>query len=232
MNERNLSARLKKVADFVPENKVLADIGSDHGYLPVYLVLKGIISKAICGEVVEGPFLQTQKEVAKEQLEDKIQVRFGDGLEVLSVDDQVTLITICGMGGKLICDILEKGQDKLLPETDLLLQANVHESLVRTWLMNHQYEIIKEGIVRDNHKTYEIMYAKKVPEKVILSEQELFFGPLLKQEKNPIFLKKWQHHLKTHEKIVENLKASHDNQSEKIQQFEKEIQWIKEELEC
>lgn len=232
MNETKLSARLQMVADFVPEGKILADIGSDHGYLPVYLLKKGIIEKAICGEVVKGPYQQTVKEVEKAQLTQQVTVRLADGLAAIKKEDGVQLISICGMGGKLITDILTAGKEQLTSTVDLLLQPNIHQSLVREWLMNNNYEITKEGIVEDHHKTYEVIYAKKVSEKVSLTPQDLFFGPLLRQEKNIVFVKKWQRILASHEKIIHQLSTSEKTPADKIQQFQQELTWIKEELAC
>ncbi len=232
MQEKHLSIRLQQVADFVEKNSFIADIGSDHGYLPVYLVAKEISQQAICGEVVKGPFHATLEEVKKNQLEDKIDVRLGDGLEVLQLEDQVSVISICGMGGKLIVDILNRGKEQLTPQRDLLLEPNINEPLVRKWLVEHNYQITKEAIVRDNHKTYEIIYAKKSEKKVSLTPQEMFFGPLLLKEKNEIFQKKWQHVLTTRQKIVAQLKKAEVKDMEKISEFEQEISWIKEWCSC
>lgn len=226
MNEYHLSSRLQKVASIIPENSRLADIGSDHGYLPVYLLLQDKISFAICGEVAKGPYQQTVNEIKKAKVEKKAIVRLEDGLKAIDKHDAVDIITICGMGGKLICDILEKGQDKLTPNTTLLLQPNVNESLVRQWLMTHCYTIIKEDIVEDHHKRYEIIYAKKAEKKQTLMDYELFFGPYLLQEKNQVFCDKWTFVYQTRKKIIAQLKTSGDKHKEKIERFEKENEWI------
>lgn len=108
MNAQNLSKRLEKVASFVPKGAIVADIGSDHAYLPCYLVHKGIIQKAVAGEVVKGPYQSALKKVKEEGLENQITVRLADGLEAIESADHVDTITIAGMGGSLIVSILEK----------------------------------------------------------------------------------------------------------------------------
>ncbi len=106
MNAQKLSKRLQTVAAYVPQNAVVADIGSDHAYLPCYLVHQGIVQKAIAGEVVKGPYESACKEVRTEQLQDKITVRLADGMEAVEHEDGVTTVTIAGMGGPLIASIL------------------------------------------------------------------------------------------------------------------------------
>lgn len=111
MNAQKLSKRLEAVASFVPTGAIVADIGSDHAYLPCYLIHKGIVNKAIAGEVVKGPFESAVKQVKLEGLEESITVRLADGLEAIKETDGVNTVTIAGMGGPLIVSILEKNQN-------------------------------------------------------------------------------------------------------------------------
>ena len=112
MNSENLSKRLHTVASFIPKDSILADIGSDHAYLPCYAVHAGIVQKAIAGEVADGPWSSAHNQVLEEGFEQKISVRKGDGLDVLS-PNEATCITIAGMGGTLISNILDRGTDML-----------------------------------------------------------------------------------------------------------------------
>ncbi|WP_071131562.1 tRNA (adenine(22)-N(1))-methyltransferase [Enterococcus timonensis] len=228
MNERNLSKRLQMVADLVPRQSFLADIGSDHGYLPVHLLLNQQIIGAICGEVAPGPFAATKKEIEKAQMTEKISVRLADGLAAIFPADPITAITICGMGGKLIADILEAGINQLRPEMTLVLQPNNNQDLLRHWLSDHKYELVQENITEENGKIYEVMVAKKNPAATPLKENEIFFGPLLLKEKSEIFIKKWRRNLQTKEKILAQLKTGQVVEESKIARFQQEIQWIKE----
>ena len=153
--------RLRTVASFVKENTILADIGSDHAYLPCFLVHEGVISKAIAGEVVKGPFESAQKQVISEGLQNNIDVRFGNGLEVITDNDNVQTVTIAGMGGPLIASILETGKEKLTTVDTLILQPNVHAKAIREWAIQEQWKIDQEAILEEHDKIYEILVLVK-----------------------------------------------------------------------
>lgn len=233
MNAKDLSIRLQKAAEFVPQAARLADIGSDHAYLPVALMLQNKISYAIAGEVVVGPYESAKRQVAKNGLEEKIDVRLADGLEAVDLSDQVSAITICGMGGVLIRDILQRGKEnnRLSGNERLILQPNVGERQLRQWLVNEGYTITAETIIEENNKIYEIIVAENFLDKTDYSDRELFFGPVLLVEKNPVFIEKWQHKLIKTENILNCLRQSDQDVSEKIREVEQEIEWIKEVLE-
>lgn len=233
MNAKDLSIRLQKAAEFVPQAARLADIGSDHAYLPVALMLQNKISYAIAGEVVVGPYESAKRQVAKNGLEEKIDVRLADGLEAVDLSDQVSAITICGMGGVLIRDILQRGKEnnRLSGNERLILQPNVGERQLRQWLVNEGYTITAETIIEENNKIYEIIVAENFLDKTDYSDRELFFGPVLLVEKNPVFIEKWQHKLIKTVNILNSLRQSDQDVSEKIREVEQEIEWIKEVLE-
>ncbi|MBO0412612.1 tRNA (adenine-N(1))-methyltransferase [Enterococcus hulanensis] len=232
MNAKDLSLRLQKAAEFVPQDARLADIGSDHAYLPVALMLQEKISYGIAGEVVVGPYESAKRQVAKNGLEKSIDVRLADGLEAVELSDQVSAITICGMGGVLIRDILQRGKDKnrLSGKERLILQPNVGERQLRQWLVNEHYTITHEAIIEENNKVYEVIVADKLSEAPEYSAKELFFGPVLLNDKNAVFVAKWQHKLEKSEKILASLHQSDQDVAEKIQEVVQEIEWIKEVL--
>lgn len=230
MNHTDLSKRLETVGRFVPEAARLADIGSDHAYLPVALMLKGKIDFAVAGEVVKGPFESAKRQVRKNGLSERIEVRLANGLDAIEKQDQINAITIAGMGGSLIRDILESGRQnqRLSGKERLILQPNIGEKTLRTWLKENNYQIIAEEILEENKKIYEIIVAEQKELPIDYSEKELMFGPFLLQEKNVAFSAKWQRELKQREVILEQLKnASEQNRHETIQQ---EVEWIKEVL--
>lgn len=218
-----LGERLTRVASFVPNGSKVCDVGSDHAYLPVYLIQKDQITCAIAGEVVEGPYLSAKQTVRDYRIENRIEVRLGDGLQILSKEDEVTAVTICGMGGDLISRILEAGYNggHLNGRERLILQPNVAEHFVREWLMNHSYHIVEETVVEDNHRLYEIIVAEPVDKRVEYTELELKYGPILLKELSELSVAKWNRMNRKNKEILEQLQKSKTPQHEKIEQFEK-----------
>ncbi len=185
-----ISKRLELVAFFVPQGSILLDVGSDHAYLPIELVERGQIEGAIAGEVVVGPYQSAVKNVETHGLEEKIQVRLANGLAAFEEEDQVSVITIAGMGGRLIATILEEGLDKLSGVERLILQPNNREDDLRLWLQEHGFQIVAESILEEAGKFYEILVVEAGQMK--LSASDVRFGPFLSKEVSPVFIKKWQ----------------------------------------
>ncbi len=185
-----ISKRLELVASFVPQGAILLDVGSDHAYLPIELVERGQIEAAIAGEVVVGPYQSAVKNVDAHGLEEKIQVRLANGLAAFEEEDQVSVITIAGMGGRLIATILEEGLDKLVNVERLILQPNNREDDLRIWLQDHGFQIVAESIIEEAGKFYEILVVEAGQMK--LSASDLRFGPFLSKEISPVFVQKWQ----------------------------------------
>ena len=230
MNEQKLSKRLEKVASLVPEGAVVADIGSDHAYLPAWLYLNNKIQKAIAGEVVEGPYNSARSLVSSLGLDDKISVRLADGLEVLRAEDEVTAITICGMGGTLIRDILNRGQAKghLRGTERLILQPNVGEPTLRRWLLSEGYEILSEDILEEDQKIYEIMVAEKTGINTSYDDKALLFGPFLGKQKGEVFEKKWQQQLEKYRYILASMEKAEQVDPAKMAEIKTKINWIEE----
>ena len=185
-----ISKRLELVASFVPQGAILLDVGSDHAYLPIDLVERRRIKSAIAGEVVEGPYQSAVKNVESHGLKEKIQVRLANGLAAFEEADQVSVITIAGMGGRLIATILEEGLDKLASVERLILQPNNREDDLRLWLQEHGLQIVAESILEEAGKFYEILVVEAG--EMYLSASDVRFGPFLSKEVSPVFVQKWQ----------------------------------------
>lgn len=229
-NKVQLSKRLQKVASYIPNGAVLADIGSDHAYLPCYICLKDKTVKAIAGEINKGPFESAKKTVNSYNLTENIDVRLGNGLEVIHPTDFVNHIVIAGMGGSLIRDILQEGESKLLHVKRIIAQPNIDARSVRKWFLQHQFQITNEAIIEENEHIYEIIVADRVESKEssILTEKELLFGPILLRNKSEIFHKKWRREWNKLQQVVTQMKQAKTPNKEKIEQFEKELMWMEE----
>lgn len=220
-----ISKRLELVASFVSQGAILLDVGSDHAYLPIELVERGQIKSAIAGEVVEGPYQSAVKNVEAHGLKEKIQVRLANGLAAFEETDQVSVITIAGMGGRLIARILEEGLDKLANVERLILQPNNREDDLRIWLQNHGFQIVAESILEEAGKFYEILVVEAGQMK--LSASDIRFGPFLSREISPVFVQKWQ---KEAEKLEFALGQIPQKNLEERQVLADKIQAIKEVL--
>lgn len=230
MNAEMLSKRLETVVKYIPHGYKLADIGSDHAYLPCHAVRKGIVPNAIAGEVVDGPYQSAKKQVILEGLEDKISVRLGDGLAVISAGE-VDCITICGMGGALISNILEQGQAKLTGVKRLVLQPNIGARAVRQWLYHHDWMLVTEEIVEEDGKIYEVLVAEPGEPQTGYEHlaSGLLLGPYLLKEKSAVFTKKWRGEIANWQRILKQLdKAGETPQNLlKRQEITEKLQMVK-----
>lgn len=226
MNQQILSQRLERVAAHIPAGARLADIGSDHGYLPVALMRRGLLESAVAGEVALTPFHAAQRSVHENGQGASISVRLANGLQAIEGQDRINVISLCGMGGETIRDILEADRGRLSGEERLVLQPNGGEQPLRLWLMEHGYRIVAEEVLRENRFDYEIIVAEPSGP-VHYSAEELYFGPLSMRERSPAFLGKWQRLLRLKRKALEGLtKAKQPAPEEKVRELTEEIGWI------
>jgi len=234
MTTVKLSERLKRLVDWIPQGSILADIGSDHAYLPTYAIQEGKIQKAIAGEVNPGPFESALATVRAMGYSQQIQVRKGNGLEVLS-KGEVQTIVIAGMGGVLIRSILDNGEAKLSHDTTLILQPNNGEEPLREWLDQHDWTIQKEIILEEDGHLYEAMVAQKSDEpRIRLTPDDLLFGPFLRREKNEFFIRKWNKELTKWKGIlmsVQNQAEESDDKQTRLKEIKQLIKRMEEAVE-
>ena len=151
-----LSKRLLTVANMVTKGSVVADIGTDHGYLPIYLVQNNISEHVIAMDVNKGPLNKAFYNIGQLHLENKIDIRLSDGLDNLK-NNEANTVTICGMGGKLIAKILESGRSKISPNDELILSPQSEIQQFRKYLLQNDYSIVKEDMVLEDGKFYTII---------------------------------------------------------------------------
>lgn len=153
-----LGSRLAALAAFVPKGTRVADIGTDHAYLPIELVQQNIAISAIAGDVHIGPYQAAKDNIAGLGLNNKVSVRFGDGFSVLS-PGEVDTVVIAGMGGTTIIEILNSNPEVTSSLSRLILQPMVATAAVRRWLSTNNWRIIDEALVQDDGRLYEIVVA-------------------------------------------------------------------------
>ena len=181
-----LSKRLSCVASMVDQGVYLADIGSDHALLPIFLLEKGTISYAQAIDNKTGPYLRMKANVEEAGLSDRIQCLLSDGLQ--QIGEEVDAVSICGIGGLLMCDILEKGKDNLLGVKYLYLDPHRDLAKVRAKINELGYQIMDENVVYEDKTFYHLIKAKKESKVSTLSEADLLFGPINRKKRSQEFL--------------------------------------------
>ncbi len=181
-----LTDRLLKIASLVTKGKRVADIGTDHGYIPVYLLNKGHVDFAILADVNKGPLENARGEVRHNNLLEKVDLRLGSGIEVLRVNE-VDEVIIAGMGGILISELLEAKKEVAHSVDKLILQPMQAQNELRKYLLNNGYEILDEVLVKEDFRVYEIIIAKYTDKNTAV-EDEIYYevGKKLIENKDPL----------------------------------------------
>lgn len=224
-----LSKRLERVASFVTEGNILADIGTDHGYIPIYLVKNGIIPSAYAMDINKGPLERADEHIAEEGLGDKIETRLSNGLDKLNEYEADTVL-IAGMGGGLIIDILERGKEVLKAVKELVLSPHSEWKDVRIYLNSNGYEIIREEMLIDEDKFYVIMKAVKgnVSKK---NDVQLKYGTILLESKDKVLEEYLNKEAAKYHQILENLKDnSTAKANERVNEIKRELADVEEAL--
>ena len=157
-NSLNLNPRLKKIAQLVPPNCCTADIGTDHAYLPVFLIGTSKAKRAVAADINEGPVLRARQNVRQYKMEDKIEIVQTDGLTGLDTKG-VTDIAICGMGGELISKILESAPFVKDEKIRLILQPMTKSEDLYRYLCENGFTIVGEALVRED-RIYRLICAE------------------------------------------------------------------------
>lgn len=198
-----LSRRLHAVAGKVTRGNRLADIGTDHGYIPIYLVSEGICPSAIAMDVNQGPLDRADAHIREYGLSDKIGTRLSNGLERLEASEADSIV-IAGMGGALMTDILNGGMHVIESGKELILQPQSEIFKVRHFLHDNGYMIVDEQILKEEGKYYFII--KAVPGQQKYEEEFLYeYGECLLKEKDTLMMEYLEREQKKYHKILEGL---------------------------
>ena len=201
-----LTNRLQAAADLVPVCESMADIGTDHGYLPIYLVQEGRASRAIACDVNEGPLTRAREDVISSGLSRQISLRLGGGLSPLA-KDEVDGVTICGMGGLLVRDILAENEEKAQGLSWLVLQPQGHVAELRYFLSRHHFRIEKEVLSLDGGQLYELMLVRP-GEMEALSLMMAEVGATTEYRDDPLFKAHIERLIRRRRFVIEGAKDS------------------------
>ncbi len=168
----NISERLKKIASYVDKGKKVADIGTDHGIVPIFLVNTNISDRVIASDISRRSLQKTVDMVREYKLEDKIETRTGNGLKVLNPGEVDNLI-IAGMGGILISDLIEEEIEIAKKMDKIILQPMQASENLREYLCKKGFEIIEESIIYEDDRFFEIIVAKYTGE--INMREDIFY---------------------------------------------------------
>ena len=153
MRGSDINARLLSVARLVRQDAHFADIGTDHAYLPIFLLGTGRISRAVCTDINEGPIAIARSNIESAGLAERAECILTDGAEALS-GLGITDYAICGMGGELISEILERAPHLMNKDTSIILQPMSKQAHLRRYLLSRGYRILTESYSDDAGKYY------------------------------------------------------------------------------
>ena len=221
-----LSKRLRMLADLVPQDAAVADVGCDHGFLSIYLVQKGICRKVLAMDVRKGPLSAASEHIAEHGLTDRIQTRLSDGLIAMESGEADTMVC-AGMGGPLMAKILSDSMDKAREMKTLILQPQSELKEFRVFLRKNGFRILKEEAMLEDGKYYfaeVVSYdgARRRKKSDVFDE----YGELLLKEKNPILKQYLEFQKNVYLEIRGNLSGDSERTRERLQGVEKTLENI------
>ena len=232
-----LSKRLTAVAGLVTEGASVADIGTDHGYIPIYLIEQNLSPKVIAMDINKGPLERARIHIAGSGMSDRIETRLSDGLAAVKPKEVEEMI-VAGMGGGLVIHILEEGKQIVSTLKGCILQPQSEIQKVREYLVEHGFRFEAEDMVEEDGKYYPMM--RVVPpeycehktadwqEDCKKEEWEYLYGPLLLKNKNPILYEYLKREIRIREDILLGL-AGKDGEriKERMTEIEHELEVAK-----
>lgn len=180
-----ISNRLMTAAALVTQGYTLADVGTDHGYIPIYLLQQKKIPAAIAMDINEGPLERAKEHIALYGLQAYIQTRLSDGVAALK-PGEVEAVLIAGMGGGLVMHILKDGEKVCQSAKELILQPQSEIEHVREFLREEGYTILAEDMVYEDGKFYPMMKVQYQGENVEELKLSDLYGGLLLQNRHPV----------------------------------------------
>jgi tRNA (adenine22-N1)-methyltransferase len=227
-----LSIRLKTIASMVDKCNCIADIGTDHGYIPIELIKNNICIKAIASDINKGPVKKANMNITFEDLQEKIDCRLGSGLSTVKVGE-VQGIIIAGMGGNLIRDIIEQGLNVFKKSDFAVLQPIQNPEVLREYIYKKGYDIVDEELCIDENKFYEIIkiqYNNNKAKKIDSIFYEI--GKSLIDKKHPLTSEFIKSKIINYNKILNNIKEDTELAQKRKVDIKIKIQKLEELLTC
>ncbi|MBQ7795225.1 MAG: SAM-dependent methyltransferase [Lachnospiraceae bacterium] len=225
-----LSNRLEMVVSFVNHGESAADVGTDHGHVPVELVRRGIVKRALAMDVRKGPLSKAEENIAAAGMKENIETRLSDGVKKLGAGEADSVI-IAGMGGELVIHILEDGRHMWDTVEQWVLSPHSEIHKVREWLWNHGFPIVKEDMVYEEGKFYTVLDVRKCGAASEMgaeagSEKRFRYSEYLRKTKNPVFID----YLKDEENKLLSLKENLMKQAEHSERAKESLKDVEEKL--
>ena len=215
-----LSPRLLKIASLIPKGETLADVGTDHGYIPLYLFQTNIISRAIAMDVNPMPLKRAEDNICSAGFKDKCEFRLSDGLEKLSCGE-VSSIVIAGMGGLLMRDIISRGLSVIDNKTKLFLQPMIAAPELRLFLFENGFTIEEEYLVQEENKFYNIIFAHRGDS--LYTDEDIYIGRNAGKNSPLVFKEYIKYKHRVCSNIIEGIKKSHNPDKAELKKYQKQL---------
>lgn len=201
-----MSKRLDKIASYVEPGIGVADVGTDHGYIPVMLCRRGYEGSIIGTDINEGPLNKARRSLVEAGFEDRVILKLCDGLEAVK-PETVNTIIVAGMGGDTITGILDRAEWCAREDVRLILQPVTKPEILRYWLINNEFCITSEALVKENGTIYQIICARPGKSEKY-TDAELFTGKLERIKQEELFREHIAIHVKRFASAVNSLEKT------------------------
>lgn len=223
-----LTDRLQKITDFIDKGESVADIGTDHGFLPISLWESGKSPYVILSDVNAGPLEKARYNIVKYYPGEDFDLRIGDGINTLK-PAEVDAVVIAGMGGLLISEILGADPELTRSFKKFILQPRNAQDKLRGWLLGNGFRIDNEALVREGKYLCEIILAVPSDQRAETSGIDLEISPLLFEKKDPLLVEFIENKIRIEKKILEAIRAgANKGQADKLEKSEERIKILQE----
>ena len=222
-----INIRLMCIASMVDKCESIIDVGTDHGYIPIYLVKNKLCKKAIASDINKGPISKAALNISLEGLENYIDCRLGSGLLTVK-PHEVQGAVVAGMGGNLIKDIIEAGMDVFKELSFAILQPVQNTEVLRRYLYETGFEILDEELCFSENKYYEIFKVRYGNTPVVMSEFDYEISPLLISKRHILIGNYLRYKLKLYEKVFSSIKEDSEAAVERKKHVEGTINRLRE----